>query len=60
MFGEHFTGADAMLYVISRWCEMVWLNYSSGLNAFIENVERRRCVRCALADEGLEPLRVIK
>jgi glutathione S-transferase len=57
LFGEAFTGADAMLYVMLRWAGMVDLAYPKGLVAFIESVERRPSVRSTLAAEALEPLR---
>jgi glutathione S-transferase len=59
MFGDRFTSADAMLYVMLRWAEMTGVAYPGGLNGFIEHVEGRRSVRRALADEGLEPLRTV-
>lgn len=57
LFGETFTGGDAMLYVMLRWAAMVGLACPPGLDAFIESVERRPSVRRTLAAEGLEPLR---
>lgn len=57
LFGETFTGGDAMLYVMLRWAAMVGLACPPGLDAFIESVERRPTVRSTLAAEGLEPLR---
>ncbi|GAA4133183.1 glutathione S-transferase C-terminal domain-containing protein [Aminobacter aganoensis] len=53
LFGESFTGADAMLYVILRWARMVGIEHPVGLSQFMENVEQRDCVRHALAAEGL-------
>jgi glutathione S-transferase len=59
VFGETFTGVDAMLYVMLRWAGMVSLAYPRDLDAFIESVERRPSVRSTLADEGLDPLRML-
>jgi glutathione S-transferase len=59
LFGESFTGADAMLYVMLRWAAMVDLAYPHGLDAFIDQVERRLSVRVTLAEEGFDPLRTL-
>lgn len=57
LFGETFSGSDAMLYVMLRWARMVDLACPPVFDAFIESVEQRSSVHRTLADEGLEPLR---
>jgi len=58
LFGDHFSAADAMLYVVLRWANLVGLVYPARLGALIEHVERRQSVQSALAADGLQPLRV--
>ncbi len=59
IFGDLFTGADALLYVMLRWMAMVGLDTPPSLDAFIENVECREAVRATLDAEELKPLRRI-
>ncbi|HEV7277506.1 MAG TPA: glutathione S-transferase N-terminal domain-containing protein [Devosiaceae bacterium] len=59
LFGDRFTGADALLYVMLRWGGMVGVAYPAALGTFIAHVERRGSVRTLLADEGIEPLRPV-
>lgn len=56
LFGERFSGADALLYVMIRWAKMVGVEVPDALNAFAGKAERRETVRAVLAAEGLEPI----
>jgi glutathione S-transferase len=56
LFGGHFTGADAFLYVMLRWAAMVGLEAPRSFQGFVEAVERRGSVKAVLAAEGLQPL----
>jgi glutathione S-transferase len=59
LFGDRFSGADAMLYVMLRWAAMTGLTYPQSLDAFIEHVELRQSVRTALAADGPQPLSTV-
>lgn len=56
LFGHRFTGADAFLYVMLRWAEMVGIEVPSIFEAFVKSVECRDSVKAVLAAEELKPL----
>ena len=55
LMGEHFTAADAYLFVILRWARTMHLDLSAmpRLVAFKARMEARPGVQKALAEEGL-------
>lgn len=55
LLGEHFTGADAYLFTVTRWAQHVALDLSDfkGLTVFQQRVAARPQVRAAMAAEGL-------
>jgi glutathione S-transferase len=56
LFGDRFTGADALLYVMLRWAEMLGMAVSADLSGLAARAEERDAVRATLAFEELEPL----
>jgi glutathione S-transferase len=55
LLGDGFTGADAYLFAITRWAEMVKLDLSdfANLQAFQKSVAGRPAVRAAVKAQGL-------
>ncbi len=55
LLGEHFTVADAYLYVVTRWAPLMNVDLSGLANvaAFMERVAARPAVQQALQAEGL-------
>ena len=55
LLGEHFSAADAYLFVVSRWAGYVDLDLSGldALHAFLQRVAERPAVRAAMKAEGL-------
>ncbi|PTQ89833.1 glutathione transferase GstA [Agitococcus lubricus] len=53
--GEHFTIADAYLFVVANWSQFVALDVSdlAPLHAFLQRVASRPAVQAALKAEGL-------
>ena len=56
LFGDHFTGADAFLYVMLRWAATVGVEATSVFHQYIARVEQRPSVRAVLAAESVAPL----
>ena len=56
LMGEGFTGADAFLYVMTRWAAMCELVAPPSLIEHSAIMERRPSVRAVLAAEKVEPL----
>jgi glutathione S-transferase len=57
LFGDEFTGADAYLFVVTRWAALVSLNLSdyANLQAFQKTVAARPAVKAAMKAQGLTP-----
>lgn len=57
LLGPQFSIADAYLYNVLTWPARVGIDLSgySAIQAFLSRMERRPCVRAALAAEGLPP-----
>lgn len=55
LMGASFTPADAYLYVMLRWCDMMKIDIShlEHLSAFRARMDQRSGVRAALAAEGI-------
>ena len=55
LLGDEFTGADAYLFVVTRWAEAVKLNLSdfANLQAFQKNLAARPAVQAAMKAQGL-------
>lgn len=55
LLGEHFTAADAYLFVVTNWARGVQLDLSEfpSLQAFQKRVAARPAVQAAMAAEGL-------
>jgi len=55
LLGEHFTAADAYLFVVTNWARMVQVDLSAfpALLAFQQRVAERPAVQAAMAAEGL-------
>ncbi|NNH31897.1 hypothetical protein C9413_21185 [Rhizobium sp. SEMIA 4085] len=53
LFGDTFTTADALLYVMVRWVRDSGLKIPDRLIAYEERVEARPAVQRALCAEGL-------
>jgi glutathione S-transferase len=55
LLGEHFTAADAYLFTVVRWSDLVKVDMSEfpRIRAFQETVSARPAVRQALREEGL-------
>ncbi len=55
LLGEHFSAADAYLFVVSQWANYVDLDLSglANLSAFLQRVAARPAVRAALKAEGM-------
>lgn len=55
LFGEHFTPADAYLFVVTSWTNYVKLDFSEfpNLMAFQQRVAARPAVQAAMRAEGL-------
>jgi glutathione S-transferase len=55
LLGEHFSAADAYLFVVSQWAKYVDLDLSGlvFLQAFLQRVSDRPAVKAALKAEGL-------
>ena len=56
LFGDAFSGAAALLYVMLRWAAMLGMAVPADLSGFAARVEERDAVRATLAFEELEPL----
>jgi glutathione S-transferase len=56
VMGEHFSVADAYLFVVTRWAKPLGLDLSAYKNvaAFMDRMNARPAVQQALKDEGLE------
>lgn len=55
LFGDHFTAADAYLFVVTNWTRYLKIDLSAfpNLMAFQERVAARPAVHAAMAAEGL-------
>ncbi len=53
LFGEHFSTADAYLFVMLLWSARMGIQIPDALNAYAERAKERPSVRLALKDEGL-------
>ena len=56
LFGEHFTVADAFLYVMLRWAAMCGIAFPAPLQALARRIEARPAVLAVLRKEAAEPL----
>lgn len=55
LMGENFTVADAYLFTVLRWCEMLKIDLSSwpAVQSYQQRVGARAAVRAAMTEEGL-------
>lgn len=53
VLGEHYTVADALLYVTLRWAGMIGMALPDNTAAYMKRVEARPGVQRALKEEGL-------
>jgi len=56
LFGDHFSAADAFLYVMLRWAAMTGMEIAHELQKLAQLVECRDSVRAVLARESVQPL----
>lgn len=57
LMGEHFTVADAYLFVILRWCDIARIPLSKfpALASYRARIEARPAVQAAMREERLKP-----
>jgi len=53
LLGDHYTTADALLYVMLRWAGMSGIEVPANMAEYIQRIEARPAVQQALRDEGL-------
>jgi glutathione S-transferase len=53
LLGDHYTVADALLYVVLRWATMLGMDVPDNTAAYMQRIEARPAVQQALRDEGL-------
>jgi glutathione S-transferase len=55
LFGERFTTADTLLYVMLRWAKMSDMDVPALFDAYVKRIEVRPAVQAALEAEGISP-----
>lgn len=56
LLGDHFSVADAFLYVMLRWAEMSKMGVSDRFTPYVRRIEARPAVQAALKAEGLKAI----